>query len=547
MRALGPSEAAVREGLASFAPGARRVAQPRRPHGTLSHETAGGFNRLAQRLGPQGQRDVTVAPLPAESDAPTMRGVDTMTGGTTDQVRSGGGRSAIAEEAQTGVYRTTKRNVVLAAFLTCSAVFGCSDFTGSSRGWPWTWRVPVAVVVAAVLVTRALRRALIVSPFGLEARRTLGTWRVPWSAVESFAVGGASDPTQRDGPLTVVLIDGSTRSKRVGFGRPGQRHVTEAAAAARRNPLLRARGYLDPNRPLQVFILAGVALMVACAVMDAGRINRRLLRAGEVSYTADELRELELEIAIAGGTTVALSVTLVLAGVAAGIWSRHGRGVAPSGPWPAALRFPGDDDSGASSRSPAPYGHGRAEAVGPRPSPSRPSPFDIPPLVVCCHDGVFSADGTLLAAISRRLVAWSELETCTYWSARGVADFSVQIQPPAVVTAAGGALSAGARWHLTSWESPLPAHVEVAAPGGAELILRSAGTADLRLTAERWLDSGDRYTVIDDHHRPQATMKRSWRRWECRALVDLPITTRRLLCVAALWAERRSLWLSSSD
>ena len=64
---------------------------------------------------------------------------------------------------------------------------------------------------------------------------------------------------------------------------------------------------------------------------------------------------------------------------------------------------------------------------------------------------MFSAEGTLLAAISHRKVAWTEIDSYTYWSARGVAAFSVQIQPPPVVTPAGAALSVGARWLITSW------------------------------------------------------------------------------------------------
>jgi hypothetical protein len=473
--------------------------------------------------------------------------VDVMMVRAVDIGRLGRGGRDDAGGELAGVYRTRLRNFVLAVVLAGSAVLGCSNFSGSSSGdWMWSRRVPIAVVLGSVVVARVLRRAVIVSPFGLEAHRTLYTWRVPWSAVESFAVAGPSGSTIGEGPLTVVLIDGSTRYARVGCGRRGECAFAEVAAAAQHHSQVRPRGYLDPNRPLQVFILGGIALMVVCAIADIGRMNYRLFRAGEVFYTADELRDLELEIAIAGAAAVFLYVTCVVAGIAAVVWSQRTRGVAPTGPWPAMLRFPGDDDP--DTFSPAPAGDGDrpvATLPPPHPAPSRRPPFDIPPRVICRDAGVFNAEGTLLAAISHRKVAWTDIDTYTYWSARGVVAFSVQIQPPPVVTAAGATLSGGAQWLITSWESPLSDHLEVATPHA--LILHSAGTADSRLIADHPTDKGRRYTAVDEHHRTLATIERSWPGWECQMNSDLPITTQRLLCVASLWAEQQYTWLRTRD
>jgi hypothetical protein len=398
-----------------------------------------------------------------------------------------------------------------------------------------------------LLVVRALRRAVIVSPFGIEARRTLIAWRVPWAAVESFAVGDPPGRTLPHGPLAVILIDGRTRCARVGSDLRGRRPFAAVGAAAQRQAQVRARGFLDPNWPLLLSILGGIALMVACAISDTGRMNHRLFQAGEVSYTAEELHELKLEIAIAGAAAVTLYVSLAATGIAAVIWSRRSRGVAPAGPWPARLRFP-DDDAG-SARTPPPAANGDGSLASlppPLPGPSGRLLVAMPRLVICRDDGVLTPERTRLAAISHRYIAWTAIEAYTFWSARGIAAFSVQIQPPRDVPDAGGGLSEGARWALTSWVSPLLAHAEVTLGGGG-LILCSAGTTDRWLIADGPSAKGDRYRLIDEHHGAVATLQRSSRGWECEMSTELPSITQLLLCVASLWAERRHLWLLSSD
>ena len=308
------------------------------------------------------------------------------------------------------------------------------------RGHVLTWsrRVPIAVVLAGFLVVRALRRAVIVSPFGLEARRTFTTWRVPWSAVESFAVG-PSRSRQSAGALTVVLIDGSTRSarwgpspRRAGLRRGGGRGATP--------PRVRPRGYLGPNRPLMVFVLGGIALLVACAVADIGRKEHRY-QAGRLSTTAKELRDLKSQIAIADGFAVALYVFVVVAGVAAVVWSRRSA-VSPRRAVAEGARFPDDVAGAFVVNGPAAAVSAGGVAASAAGSAAPTSPLDIPPVVICRDDGVFSAEGTMLPAISHRKVAWTEIDMYTYWSARGVADFSVQVQPPPVWPAR--ALSSGA-------------------------------------------------------------------------------------------------------
>ena len=221
--------------------------------------------------------------------------------------------------------------------------------------------------VAGVLVVRTLRRAVIVSPFGLEVRRTFITWRVPWSVVESFAVRGFRGRARSAGPLTVVLVDGSVRSVRVGARRHRQRDFSEVADAARRRPNVRPRGYLGANSPLVLFVLSGIALMVACAVADIARLEHRYLT-GLPSTRAAELRGLEHRIVFGDGFAVLLYVIVVVTGIAAVVWSRRARGAAPVGRWPE--QFP--DDLGGTSWPP-PAADGERPAVGSLPPPQSPA------------------------------------------------------------------------------------------------------------------------------------------------------------------------------
>jgi hypothetical protein len=158
----------------------------------------------------------------------------------------------------------------------------------------------------------------------------------------------------------------------------------------------------------------------------------------------------------------------------------------------------------------------------------------IPPVVVCRDDGVFDVDGTLLASISHRKVASSE--SYTYWSARGVADFSVLLTRP--IASADGGMSIGAWWLIPGWTTPQPLFVDVA-QGEADLVLRSSASVECRVIADRQSDQGCSYTVIDEDSRALATIEWSWPGWRCQMSSHVPMTTRRLVCIAALWAERR--------
>ena len=62
--------------------------------------------------------------------------------------------------------------------------------------------------------------------------------------------------------------------------------------------------------------------MVACAVADIGRLEHRYL-ASLPSTRADQLHDLESQIAIGDGFAVALYVLVAAAGVAAFVWSRR--------------------------------------------------------------------------------------------------------------------------------------------------------------------------------------------------------------------------------
>jgi hypothetical protein len=119
-----------------------------------------------------------------------------------------------ADEKTSGVYRTWPGNTVIAVVVFWVGLL-----------------LTITSLVGVVLMVRALRRAVIVTPSGLEARRTFSTWSIPWSAVESFALG---DRAWSKGSLTVVLEDGSTRSARLGSGRRRTLSFAEVAAAARR-------------------------------------------------------------------------------------------------------------------------------------------------------------------------------------------------------------------------------------------------------------------------------------------------------------------------
>ena len=99
-------------------------------------------------------------------------------------------------------------------------------------------------------------------------------------------------------------------------------------------------------------------------------------------------------------------------------------------------------------------------------------------------------------------------------------------------------------WLISGWATPQPVYFE-ATSDDADLILRGVGTAECRLIADP--SDGGRYTVIDEHHQTLATIEPAWPGWRCQMSTDLPLTTRRLLCAAALWAEQRSRATSSSD
>ena len=391
------------------------------------------------------------------------------------------------------------------------------------------------------MVRDAAPRGVIVSPFGLEVRRTFITWRVPWSVVESFAVKGFRGRARSAGPLTVVLVDGSVRSVRVGARRHRQRDFSEVAAAARRRPNVRPRGYLGANSPLVLFVLSGIALMVACAVADIGRLEHRYL-ASLPSTRADKFRELESWIAAGDVFAVQLYVIVVATGYRRLRLVAASPRAAPVGRWPE--QFP--DDLGGTSWPP-PAADGERPAVGSRLPPqallSGRRPLDIPPVVICRDDGVFDADETMLLAISHRSAAETKIDTYTYWSARDVADFTVQVVP-APAARVDGELSIGALWLITGWATPQPVYFE-ATSDDADLILRGVGTAECRLIVDP--SDGGRYTVIDERRQILATIEAALPGWRCQMSTELPLTTRRLLCVAALWAEQRSLASSSPN
>jgi hypothetical protein len=134
--------------------------------------------------------------------------MDTVLDGTTDHVH---------EVAHSEVYRSRRANAALAVAFVLLILYLCRDFTGSSGGGViGSRRIPIAIVVASVLLLRTARRGVVVSPFGLEARGTLTTWRAPWLTIDSFDVDGPPGRVWNEQPLSVVMIDGSKRQRASG-------------------------------------------------------------------------------------------------------------------------------------------------------------------------------------------------------------------------------------------------------------------------------------------------------------------------------------------
>ena len=266
-----------------------------------------------------------------------------------------------------------------------------------------------------------------------------------------------------------------------GAVRHRQRDFSEvAAAAARRRPNVRPRGYLGANSPLVLFVLSGIALMVACAVADIGRLEHRYL-ASLPSTRADQFRELESWIAAGDVFAVQLYVIVVATGIAAFVSVAAEPAVPPR-------------SGGGRSSFPTTWGarHGRhrrrtvsdrRSGRGSASSAERTSATRHPAGGHLHDDGVFDADRPCSLAISHRSAAETKIDTYTYWSARDVADFTVQVVP-APAARVDGELSIGALWLITGWATPQPVYFE-ATSDDADLILRGVGTAECRLIVDR--------------------------------------------------------------
>ena len=399
-----------------------------------------------------------------------------------------------------GAYRTTWSNLAVAIGVALAAFTVASDLTGGSGGATmWSWRVPVAVVVGGALCARAMRRGVIVTRSGIEGRRLWISWRVPWSAVEECGTG---DPLVGEMPprgrLLVTLLDGTVRHAWVGAGRRGDPAITEAMSA-RLNSSPKARAYQDPNWPLVACLGCGIGLLGAMAVAETGQMNQDLARRGVVTYDADGLRELATEIAIAQLLIVVCALGAVTTGIWAVVAARQERGVAPLTRWPAQLSFPTT-------------GVGR---------------FDRSPILTILDGRVRDADDELVATVSHRLIPWTSISVSTYWTAPATSDFSVH--------------QTGRRWHLTSWRSPLNARLEEDGPGGSGLVLSVADHAVGRVNQKPPSTFGlaTSYIARDGANRVIGEISRSRSAWTCSLPPDTPHVTRRLLCVATVWAEHR--------
>lgn len=220
----------------------------------------------------------------------------------------------------------------------------------------------------------------------------------------------------------------------------------------------------------------------------------------------DEWRELGIEISVAETLTVGFGVAaMALAGLAF-VYAHRQRGCAPLTRWPAGLTYP---------------------TIG-------TDAFDRSPGLVVSGNHIRGSDGQLVAVTSERKVPWTSITVDTYWTALGVSDFSVH--------------HVGARWHLTSWRTPLNAWLEEDPHGESMLTLYVAGSRIGRLSEHNAIRRlPDRYVATDDAHAPIGALSRSGTEWRCTMPNGTAPTTRRLLCVAADWAARRHAQLRDSE
>jgi len=418
------------------------------------------------------------------------------------------------------VYRSPMANLAVAAGLTLSLVNTCREVLATGLGaLEWSWRVPIATTVGSLLVARALRRGVIVSAFGIEVRRLLTSWRAPWSVVESAVVGRPSAWPMLRGKLVVTFIDGSTRElRRMPCRRTKAAPFHEVVTAARTCALERPRSYLTPNWFLAVFTLSGVALILAQLWVEIAMMNLRLHLDGSQTLTADQLQELTANFSAGRAFSTALLVVFIAVGPAAAIWAQRIRSAPPAAPWPRDLAYPSETDR---------------------------HRLDTEQVLVCRADGVFSADDALLVAISGCQVPLTPISAVTYWSAPGVAAFSVHGHPAASPSARKGP-SVGARWTLTSWAPPLTDCLE-ASPDRECVLLHRASETVARLVPVPRAAPASSYDVIAPGGRRIATMERFSTGWECRTAQDMPPSTRRLIIVASRWAEQRYVGLNSSN
>jgi antitoxin (DNA-binding transcriptional repressor) of toxin-antitoxin stability system len=249
-------------------------------------------------------------------------------------------------------------------------------------------------------------------------------------------------------------------------------------------------------------MLSGVALILARLWVEIAMMNLRLHEDGTQRLTAEQLRDLVTQIPAARAFSTALLVVFIAAGPAAAIWARRTRGTPPAAPWPRGLAFPSETDR---------------------------HRLDTEQVLVCRADGVFSSDDALLVAISGCQVPLTPISAVTYWSAQGVAAFSVH---------GHSGPSLAARWTLTSWAPPLTDCLQ-AAPDGRSAVLHRAGETVARLVPVPRAAPASSYDVVAPGGGRIATMERFARGWECRTARDLPSSTRRLIIVASRWAEQR--------
>jgi hypothetical protein len=208
-------------------------------------------------------------------------------------------------------------SVLLVSLLRASVV--PEDPYGFGTDVPWrTWRLIVGSVTTIMLVVRMARRAVIFSPLGVEGRRLLSTWHVPWADVADLVVPVRGRRERRRRVIQVVTVDG--RERRAVVARRRELPMLRQRFGEIRREAVSPTSRSGPNQSSRVALLAAVLGVWQAAVADTGRLNKLANGAGELHYLPKELRELQIEIACGHIVSMIMLFAVVPLAWATAVW-----------------------------------------------------------------------------------------------------------------------------------------------------------------------------------------------------------------------------------